>query len=60
MEVKVIIDHLILCAVGFVHAVEDVFVRLVADEGEGVDLIAGDSLKAVDLMVDVLGKELAA
>ena len=42
LKVEVIADHLALSVEGFIHAVEDVLVRLAADKGERVDLIAVD------------------
>jgi hypothetical protein len=59
LQVVAMVDHLILGIVGFVHAVEDVLMGFVADEGEGVDLIAGDVLEAANLVVDVFRQELA-
>jgi hypothetical protein len=60
LKVEIVVDHFILSAVGFVHAVQDVFVGLVAYEGEGVDFVAGDALEVVELVVDVFGQVLAA
>lgn len=54
-----VIDHLILGIVGFVHAMQDVLVWFFADEGEGVDVIAGDGLGTADLVIDVFRQELA-
>lgn len=53
-------QHPVLGAEGLVHAVQDMFVGLAADEGEGVDVVAGDELILADLVVDVFGEELAA
>lgn len=43
LKIQVIADHLTLCVEGLVHAVQYVFVRLIADKGQGVDFIAVDS-----------------
>lgn len=53
------VDHPALSLEGFVHSVEDVIVRLTANEGEGVYLIAGYCAESAHFVEDVLGEELA-
>lgn len=60
LKVEVIADHLTLCVEGLVHAVQDVLVRLVADKGQGFDLIAVDGGRPANFLEDVFGEELTA
>ena len=60
LKVELVADHLALRVEGLVHAVQDVLVRLVADEGQRVDLVAVDAGGSADLLEDVFGEELAA
>lgn len=60
LKVQVIADHLALRVEGFIHAVQDMLMRLIADKGERVDLIAVDGGRPADLLEDVFREELAA
>lgn len=60
LKIETIGDHFVLRAEGLVHAMQDVLMWLIADEGERVDVITGDVGKAAHLVVDVLRQVLAA
>lgn len=60
LKVQVIADHLTLRIEGFIHAVQDMLMRLIADKGVRVDLIAVDGGRLADLLEDVFREELAA
>lgn len=60
LKVQVIADHLTLRIEGFIHAVQDMLMRLIADKSKRVDLIAIDGGRPADLLEDVFREELTA
>jgi hypothetical protein len=60
LKVDISVDHLALRVVGFVHARENMFVRLVAHESQRIDFITCDCLELADFFEDVFWEILAA